>query len=465
MNATTSSVTTEVADRAAEAVALVAERLAEPAKVAAVASRDGNRDPVFGTVMWAPLTLSNGLPGVAAFHAELARTDPGRWPAARDSAHRHLAAAAGAVSFGSTRGLFAGPAALLAAAQACAGPDGHYRTLRRRLADWLADDQLSRIEVWRQRREHGPVGTSWEAYDVINGLTGTGRLLLDAVHDPAERSSRVEDALTATFTHLTAVTDRLTVDGRSVPGWWVPPDGQPSSRDAGEYPRGDFNLGMAHGVPGPLWLLSTALAAGYEVPGQRAAIGRMAGWIIGWTLVDEAGAYWPCRVGWDEETGARPASAFSRTAWCYGAPGVAASLYRAGEVCGEAAWCDAAVRALRAALLRDESRWALDGPTVCHGYAGLLLALHRVGVAAADRELLAGADRVAAMVLHHADPDAPFVFRHLMRYPHGHGGPVHRALDVAGLLEGAAGVACALLPLVACPPVSGPAWHRCLGMS
>jgi len=457
-----------VADGAAQAVALVAERLADPETVAAVASRDDNRDPVYGTLMWAPLTLSNGLPGVATFYAELARLDPGRWPSAQDAAHRHLRAAA-SMTTGSGRGLHAGPAAALAAAQSCAGSAGHYRTLRRRLADWLVADQLAKLDLWRARREQGKVGASWAGYDVINGLAGTGRLLLDAVRDPEEGGPAADRALTGTLAHLTALAEPIDVDGHRVPGWWVPPDGQPSARDATEYPHGDFNLGMAHGVPGPLWLLCEATARGHEVPGQRAAIAAMAEWLIGWTLVDEVGDYWPCRVSWAEQLDSdRPASAFTRTAWCYGAPGVAAALYRAGDVCAEPAWCRAAVAGLRAGLRRDEPRWALDGPTVCHGYAGLLLALHRVGTAAADQELLAGARRVAARVLDHTDPDAPFGFRHLMRFPRGHAGPTHRALDLAGLLEGAAGVACALLPLLACGPgvsASGPAWHRCLGMS
>ncbi|MGW5746659.1 lanthionine synthetase LanC family protein, partial [Amycolatopsis sp. NPDC003861] len=125
-----------------------------------------------------------------------------------------------------------------------------------------------------------------------------------------------------------------------------------------------------------------------------------------------------------------------------------AALHRAGGALGEPGWCDAAVGALRAVLARDEREWRLDGPTVCHGYAGLLQVVRRVGTASGDPVLLDGCARLTTRVLSFADPDAAFVFPHLVPdSPRGwQDATAHRRLDVAGMLEGAAGVACALLP-------------------
>ncbi|MEU9116770.1 lanthionine synthetase C family protein [Streptomyces sp. NPDC048483] len=439
-------------------IALVAERLADPGHTAAVASRDDNRDPVYDAVMWGPLTLANGLPGTALLYGELARTDD-TW---RPVAHRHLAAAGRAMASAPGRGLFSGPAALLAAAQTCAGREGHYGSLRRGLATWVAEDQTERLGAFRARAREGGTGVDWAAYDLINGLSGTARLLLDSAADPAERGPAVESALTASLHHLVALTEPIRVDGHEVPGWWVPAELQISDRDRADYPRGDFNLGMAHGISGPLAVLCSAYEAGREVPGAREAIERIAKWLLGWTLRDEAGAYWPARAGWDEELAARrPAALFTRTAWCYGTPGVAAALFRAGGALGRPRWREAAVDALRAALRRDEARWAIEGPTVCHGYAGLLRVVARVAAASGDPELHAGCEVLRARVLECADEEAPFAFRHLMRFPAAARSPVpHRALNVAGMLEGAAGVALALLPVDGGPLP----WDRCLGL-
>ncbi|MGW4561582.1 lanthionine synthetase C family protein [Streptomyces sp. NPDC004561] len=451
MNANTTS-------RAREAVALVAERLADPEHVAAVASRDDNRDPIYDSVMWGPLTLANGLPGTALLYGELARTDDA-W---RPVAHRHLAAAGQVMNSAPSRGLFSGPAALLAAAQTCAGPDGHYGSLRRKLASWVAEDQTERLSVFRARAEDGGVGVDWAAYDLINGISGTTRLLLDSAADPAETGFDVESALTASLHHLVGITAPVQVDGYEVPGWWVPVELQLSERDRAMYPRGDLNLGMAHGITGPLAVLCTAHEAGHDVTGLADAVHRIADWLLSWTLHDDAGPYWPARAGLEHELAPRrPQDLFTRTAWCYGTPGVAAALLRAGQVMGRPDWSAAAVEALRSALRRDESLWAIEGATVCHGYAGLLRVVTRVAHVVDDPELEAGRERLTDRVLACADEEAPFGFRHLMRFAAAARAPIpHRAVDTAGMLEGAAGVALSLLPVD-----DGPRpWDRTLGL-
>ncbi|MFI5535417.1 lanthionine synthetase C family protein [Nocardia sp. NPDC051900] len=429
-----------VAERAAEIVSLVAARLRDPAAVAGIAGRPDNRDPIYGAGMWGPTTLSNGLPGTALFYAELAARIPDWFSVT----HRHVQAAGAVLPDQPSRGLYAGPASLLAATQTCSD---HYPGLRRRLAAWLAADQLTRL---RQCRAAPVPGISWECYDIVNGLSGTARLLLDSVEDPVENDTQVEHALRETLGYLVTISQPITVDGHEVPGWWVPAARQAVEQDRRDYPRGDFNLGLAHGIPGPVMIMSLALRRGHEVPGLREALVRMVTWLIRWIRTDDQGTYWPCRVGFDDEVAAAPPrSLFTRTAWCYGAPGVAAAVHHAGETLGIAEWRLHAVRALHDALARDESRWTLAGPTVCHGYAGLLQIVHRIGTAERDDVLLGAKTRLASTILAMADADAPFGFRHPMRYPRSAPGPTEfKLLDVAGILEGSAGVACALLSVI-----------------
>lgn len=450
-------------DRVDEAVAVVADKLADPDRVAAVAGRDDNRDPIYGNVMWAPVTLSNGWPGVAAFYGELARWDT-RW---RATAHEHLSRAAEALPSTPHRGLFAGPAALLAAAQAAAAGSGHYARMRAKLAGRLAELVLAQVDHLRAQQG---AGVDWSGYDLINGVSGSVRVLLESARDPAESGSRVREALDAGLRHLVRCTEPIHVRGHEVPGWWVPPEAQPTDRDRADYPEGDFNLGLAHGAPGPLAVLSRAASYGYEVPGHRAAITRTVEWLLHWKLTDDAGPYWPCRIGLAQQIAGpseltRP---ITRTAWCYGAPGVAIGLHAAGTALDRPEWTAEAVSALQAALRRDEAEWAVDGPTICHGYAGLLAICTRVGVDTGSAELLAGTARLVRSVLELGDDRAEFHFPHLMRYPGGQrsDGRTHKAVDVAGLLEGAAGVAAALHAAAHPDDDEGgaPVWQWCLGL-
>jgi hypothetical protein len=455
-------------ERAAEAIRLVAERLADPERVAEIAGREGNREPIYESSMWSPLTLSHGLPGVAMLYVELARFDQ-RWLAV---AHRHLRRAAQELPRAASYGLHTGPAALLAAAQGCAR---HYSKLRRTLVDWLVTDQNERIAASLARTTPG---VAWADYDVIGGLSGTLRVLLDSLDEPVEVSSAVESAVDSTLRHLVRISEPIEVDGLTVPGWWVPPELEPVDQDRRDYPRGDFNLGLAHGVAGPLTLLSLALRRDREVPGQRDAITRFADWLAGWMLRDEVGSYWPCRVSRAEQVAVeRPAGAFTRSAWCYGAPGVAHALYQAGVAVDVPEWRQLALTGMRDVLARNETAWRIEGPTICHGYAGLLQVMWRMGMASGDALLLKGCLRLARSVLGFANQDRAFIFPHLVPdSPQGwRRASRHRPLDVAGILEGAAGVACALLSVT--PPHlltsgdtrpagnPGRAWDRCLALS
>jgi lantibiotic biosynthesis protein len=430
---------------APHAIRLVAERLAAPDRIAHIAGRQDNVDPTFRSAMWDPVSLAVGHPGVALLYGELAAHDA-RW---LPHAQGHLRAAMQALPARPSNGLHYGPAAVLAAAQTVAAGSRHNGDLRRRLAEWLANDQLSRVQLWAQRRRHGPAGVGWSAYDVVNGLTGTGRLLLDSVDDPAETSPLVERAVRETLSHLVTLSEPVLDRDRRRPGWWVPRDLQPVPQDQEEYPRGDVNLGLAHGIPGPLMLLCLAAERERSVPGQPEAIARIAGWLVEHVAHDDHGPYWPARISVDQlDRGER--GGFTRSAWCYGAPGVAGALHRAGTLLHRPDWAALAVDALLAVTRRPPASRRLAGPTVCHGSAGLQQVLLRAGQASGDRRLLTAAEDLGRDVLAFADPELPFVFGHWVpASPQGwQESSAHHVLDGAGVLEGASGVACALLSLL-----------------
>lgn len=434
---------TNLADRLREKADLIGQRLISPDRVVQIAADPANVDPVYGAVLWMPNTLSHGFPGVATFLGELARDDA-CW---RPAAHEHLALATSSLSGAPANGLFAGPSAVLAAAQTCAA-DGGYQVLRNRLVRWQLSDQLTRIESWRQRRADGAPGVGWSAYDTVNGLSGTSQLLLDALSQPdCPSRDEIVDTLRRTMEFLSQLTEPIRVDGQLVPGWWIPAELQPTELDRVDYPQGDFNLGLAHGIPAALAVLARAHLAGFET---APAVERITNWVLRWRAEDECGSYWPARVSWSDECGeSKPATDFTRSAWCYGAPGIAVALHAAGIALDNADWRDEAVSALHSVLRRNRDHWRLEGATLCHGYAGLMSILLRVGWSAADPGLIDGAVQMAEPVLDFCDPDSPFGVCHLV--PDSAAGwrqaSSYRALNVAGLLEGSAGVGCALLDL------------------
>src|SRR5439155_18120829 len=132
-------------------------------------------------------------------------------------------------------------------------------------------------------------------YDLIRGLTGIGAYLL-------HRHSG-DDLLRDVLSYLVRLTKPLTVDGDRLPGWWTgnAPNDQPSA----QWPGGHGNLGMAHGIAGPLALLSIAMRHGITVTGQADAIVRICAWLDQWRVGTETQAWWPGMISATERRSGR----------------------------------------------------------------------------------------------------------------------------------------------------------------
>ncbi|MGI5269162.1 lanthionine synthetase C family protein [Nonomuraea sp. CA-218870] len=411
--------------RAAAVVTDLARRLADPAFVAGRAAAPDNLRPTpdgAGLPIWEPVCLTDGYPAVALLYAELAHDDP----ACRRVAHAYLAQAAAQAAHAPLGGLYSGHTALAFAASRAARRPGEYARLRTSIDERLTAEVQARLRPEWQRIEDGRAGTSFAAYDVIGGVTGVGRYLLDV--EPARA------VLEEILAYLVALSRPQKDGGTALPGWWV------SHTPFGEWSDGyggHGNLGLAHGAPGPLALLALAWRAGVRVPGQDEAMARIARWMLDWHDSDGAGTYWPGWVRREDLDGPPAELPRSRTAWCYGVPGAARALQLAGMALGRPDWCRFAVEALRGTLALPEEQHGVQDAGLCHGWAGLLHLTRLVARDADDAELAGAADRLAVRALDLYDPQAPFGFRAATQR-HG------TSVDLPGFLEGATGIALAL---------------------
>jgi class I lanthipeptide synthase len=163
----------------------------------------------------------------------------------------------------------------------------------------------------------------------------------------------------------------------------------------------DAITGMAHGIAGPLALLATAHTAGWSVAGQRTAIQGAAHWLLHWRT--NATPRWPPYVigdALDNDT-AQP-TAGRRDAWCYGAPGIGRALTLAGRALADPRLTEAGDTAIASLAERPAELWDVEGPTLCHGHAGVLQS------AATNQGTTA--DRAAAAVTEAFNPRLAFAF-------------------------------------------------------
>ncbi|MEU7166359.1 lanthionine synthetase C family protein [Streptomyces morookaense] len=416
--------------QARETAADVAGHLADPARVAAVTARAyDSAPPALLLPGWRPSSLLLGHAGIAMLHARLAQDDP----RSSATAHAHLAAAAAAAAK-------AGPASagelVLPVLLQTATSGGYARLLARSAEVHASYVAAVTKQLTAQRRVNGP-GLSYADYDTIAGLAGQGRvLLLNAQHG----DGRSADVLMDVLVWLTGLAQPVRVAGHEVPGWWCAPERYVVERDRTVYPRGDFNVGAAHGICGPLSLLALAQLAGYRVPGMQDALRTMADWVAEKEHKDSTGARWPGRVAYDDETVPAPGEPRSSAGWCYGTAGIAWALHLAGEALADEALTERAHSAVREAFRRPLETGMREDLTLCHGRSGLLHAGVRTAAATGDVTLWADVDAMAAAIAAGFDAQAAFGYRQVL--PPGTGA---RSLDAPGVLDGAAGVALALL--------------------
>ncbi|MFE0175568.1 lanthionine synthetase LanC family protein [Streptomyces sp. NPDC059002] len=419
-------------DRALEIAHEVGDRLREPRRVADTARHAfAAAPPDLMLPGWQPASVLLGHAGVALLHTRRAARGDTAWA---EVAHAHLAAAAAGVA-----GLGAAAAGdLILPARLHARDSGGYaKLLARSAAAHAAFTEAGARRLAARLARSGP-GLSYLEYDAIAGLTRQGRLLLCAADAGHERSAQV---LADVLGLLAGLARPVRVAGRDVPGWWCDPDRYVVPHDRHAFPRGDLNVGVAHGISGPLALLSLAGLAGHRVPGGPEAIRAITDWVLGKEHTDQWGTYWPGRVSYDEETGRTPVQAArtARAGWCYGATGIAGSLHLAGRALGDIAVQCRAADAVRAALRRPVPAAMERDPGLCHGRAGLVQAGLRMVEATGDPELWDGVDRAVRGLVDCFDESAAFGFRQYVETP----GAVHE-IESPALLDGAAGAALAL---------------------
>ncbi|MFJ9695129.1 lanthionine synthetase C family protein [Kitasatospora sp. NPDC101183] len=307
-------------------------------------------------------SLATGAIGVSLLHAERAELGFARWRTVHEwligVTHQPQIASADA-------GLFIGvPALAFAVHTAAAGSERYTKTLP------ALDQAVHRLVRLRLDRAHARIDsgefTRAAEYDLLYGLTGLGAHLLK--RDPHG------DALHDVLAYLVRLTQPL--PGTDLPGWWVRYD--PAGRTSATFPGGHGNLGLAHGITGPLALLALAKRSGVTVEGHTDAMLRILDWLDTFRQPSRSGSWWPQWVTADEHRlstvlqGGPP-----RPSWCYGTPGQARAQQLAGITLGDTHRKRVAENALLHCLTDPAQLDQITEPGLCHGAAGLLHTVHR----------------------------------------------------------------------------------------
>ncbi|GAA0584435.1 lanthionine synthetase C family protein [Kribbella sandramycini] len=299
-------------------------------------------------------SLGRGLAGQALLAVEQARTDQGSWARAHEQIMRMTNTPVAAHLMNS---LFEGAPAVAYVLTAADQPT--YRPALRTLdchIDGLTRERLRRAH----QRIDGRQLPALREFDLISGLTGLGVYQLRRHHGG--------ELLDAILRYLV----RLCEPVRDLPGWWTAND--TADHPSTSWPGGHGNLGIAHGISGPLALLSIAAQHGHLIPGQTDAIQTICSWLDHW----QQDTWWPGTITKHEHDSDQLQQAGpQRPSWCYGTPGIARAQQLAGLALADRTRQHRAETALLNCVTDDIQHAQLGDTTLCHGWSGLLQATIR----------------------------------------------------------------------------------------
>jgi len=233
------------------------------------------------------------------------------------------------------------------------------------LRTWLLDPDDNSTESIDQILNRSLSGKPWRGcYDLVSGLVGFGAYALEQLPRPL-----AIECLKEVINRLDEIAER-NAEGIT---WFTPPHMLIDSQRK-IHPNGYYDLGVAHGVPGVIALLGrvcslkvdrAAMLAETQAKAQSLLDGAVP-WLLTQKLMPKTNSIFPHFTGPSIRS---PAP--SRVAWCYGDLGIAVALLAAASRGNKAKWKEEALRLARDVARRPESDSGVKDCGLCHGAAGV----------------------------------------------------------------------------------------------
>lgn len=261
-------------------------------------------------------------------------------------------------------------------------------------------------------------------YDTISGLAGIGRYLLNRV----DANDTNVKALKRILTYFKDIQ-------YSPNSWVVPQESQFLESDKNYFTEGNINLGLAHGVLGPMSLFALSVIKGITIENHQQVLKDMCQFIM-----DEkfcSNDRWLQRYDLISE---RNHFNYIRNGWCYGNTGVMTTLFLIGKALQD----DEIIQTSKKVMLqvvndKDEN---LISPTICHGLSSQILMLTTMNLHFESNEVTDYINELIEKLMSHFKEDRLVNFIDINENNQG----VFKNKKI-GLLEGELGVYLTLMTL------------------
>lgn len=269
-------------------------------------------------------------------------------------------------------------------------------------------------------------------YDAISGISGVLNYCMLF-------KDEMNKEINLILQYIVELCEDKEIMGMMLPGWYIKAENQFSKQERKIYKEGCFNLGLSHGVPSLLVNLCNAEKLNIRVKGQYEMIDKISKFLFDFKVDGEEGYGWDYSISLNDYKNRIRNSQNARDAWCYGTPGVAYSLFLAGQILNNKEYMNYAIEAMKIAGRRLKGAVS---PTFCHGYSGIAYISNKFYELTNINEFKNIAVELSDKIISLYNEENIFNFVDIV-YENGK----TRCCDSTGLLEGAAGIILTLLAI------------------
>lgn len=418
----------------------IASKMKDPEHVKQICSEERNHIILNDKSInqWDELSLINGYPSLCILFGELNKLFPNEeWDLV---GHKYMIKIQESIEKNGIKAisLFSGACGIGMAAYSLSCNKERYMTFLRTINEYIIKNIYSMLKFIKVQT----TGTIMSIYDVMQGFSGIGRYLLLFKDDP-----RIKNIIENILKYLVSLTEDINVFNHSVPKFYIERENQFLESEKKLYARGNFNLGMSHGISGPLAFMSISLLNDVEVKGQKDAIRKIVS-IMNTFKYDVNGTiYWPGRVSFEAFIEKKKKNVRERASWCYGVPGMARAIYLAGKALNNNEYKDLSIESLDKLCSLKEELLYLKSPSFCHGYAGLLEVLNSLYKENSIESFKEYRNKILNKILSLYDKEAPLGFYNIDISNYGTLTDLKK-FDNCGLLTGTTGIVLTILDTI-----------------
>lgn len=327
------------------------------------------------TEFWEPGTLSHGIPGIILYlesYQKAFNTNT------EQISYKYIVELSKSLSNGTfNESLFSGLSGMGFSIDLASQDGKNYQNLLKKIDAVIIENIYVKIDNLRKK------GLNPIDYDVISGLSGIGRYLLNRV----QYNSNVT-------LHLKNILKYFRDIHYSYEGWTISRENQFLEKDKEYFKKGNINLGLAHGILGPISLFALSYIQGITIENHRQTLKDMAAYIVENRFCKDL--RWLYRYNFIKE---KNNINYIRNGWCYGNTAIMRTLFLISI-----ALDDSYIKGLSKDIMYqvlNDGFVNLISPTICHGLSSHLIMLKLMNLYFKDPNVDDYLEKVEEKILSH----------------------------------------------------------------